>query len=311
MSHNGEDIGNVWGMNHGDAIEPHANALPIKHRGRGLGNAMYDALYAHVFHNGIKQVRGGGHTPEASRVHQSLARRHGIDYKPVVEDPDSEYPHAPYSYSLKRELSPSQATIKSEGLLQAARLAMALDALQRPRKAGESWPAIPWNPPAPNAPQGLGKAISDLKVGENQGDRYDYSHLLTPLHRASGYKLHVFHNSTPGHDMPLRAAVIHRNEEVGDLVCLNRGGALEPHANIDSPHNGKGLGRRMYEAALAHAYHVGGFKTVAGSHHSPDAALVHESLANRHGLSYKKTPTPDPGAKVRGLVHGPYKYDLT
>jgi 8-oxo-dGTP pyrophosphatase MutT (NUDIX family) len=69
------------------SIEPHSD-LEDSYHGNGLGKAMYEALYTHAYHNmNIKKVRGGMHTNAASRVHEALARIHGMNYeaKPALD----------------------------------------------------------------------------------------------------------------------------------------------------------------------------------------------------------------------------------
>ena len=76
-------------------------------RGKGLGKAMYEALYAHANnHLGIKHAVGEEHSTSASRVHQALAEKHGWDYQPqwgakdqtVSRDFDGAF--GPYEYKL-------------------------------------------------------------------------------------------------------------------------------------------------------------------------------------------------------------------
>ncbi len=100
--------GNVQGIpvQKGKAITPHAmGMLPPKLRGQGFGRAMYEALYAHAYKKlGIKKVDGGYHTAAARRVHESLARRHGLKYDPLpgFESEPGEAPRGgPYEYMLK------------------------------------------------------------------------------------------------------------------------------------------------------------------------------------------------------------------
>lgn len=52
-----------------------------KHRGKGLGTAAYEALFAHMYHKmGIRYVRGERHSSSAARTHQKLAKKHGLKY---------------------------------------------------------------------------------------------------------------------------------------------------------------------------------------------------------------------------------------
>lgn len=111
---------------------------------------------------------------------------------------------------------------------------------------------------------------------------YDYSHVLSPEHREQGYSLHV--QETPGQSY--EAQLFHHNKGVGEVIGdLNGAGTITPHSELDGEHRGKGLGRSMYEALYAHAFHSG-VRYVRGGNHSQSASLVHESLARRHGLDY-------------------------
>jgi hypothetical protein len=54
-----------------------------RHRGKGLGPAMYEALLAHAKHHlKLKHVVGNVHSSMASSVHRQLAAKHGMDYDP-------------------------------------------------------------------------------------------------------------------------------------------------------------------------------------------------------------------------------------
>lgn len=82
--HKGREVGSVVGeFEHGDdSMTPHSD-LHEDYHGNGLGRTMYEALYSHAMnHHGIKSIWGGKHTEDAGRVHESLARRHGMEYKP-------------------------------------------------------------------------------------------------------------------------------------------------------------------------------------------------------------------------------------
>ncbi len=65
----------------GNAIEPSVADIPDEHQGQGLGQAMYEALYAHGKHVlGATEARGDAHSTMASRVHQKLSVKHGLGY---------------------------------------------------------------------------------------------------------------------------------------------------------------------------------------------------------------------------------------
>lgn len=80
-------------------------------RGKGLGQALYEAAYAHAYHHlGERVVRGGYHSTMAGRVHEKLAEKHGLKYvtKPNPDkhnSPDGSFDsaHGEYSYTLKSD----------------------------------------------------------------------------------------------------------------------------------------------------------------------------------------------------------------
>lgn len=111
LHHNGRDVGGVTAyVDRSDkTVEPHSELTP-EYRGRGLGQSMYEALYAHAKNKlGIQSVSGGSHSADAHRLHTSLAKKHGFGYKPEVhEDMDKYgYPYKPYNYTLKGEPGPA------------------------------------------------------------------------------------------------------------------------------------------------------------------------------------------------------------
>lgn len=106
LFHQGAKAGYVVGFHDPDpkklrrSIEPHSEVAEA-HRGKGLGTALYEALYAHAFHSGIRKVSGGGHSDDAHAVHQRLAAKHGLLYDPM-KAPRPEW-HGNYSYAIKAE----------------------------------------------------------------------------------------------------------------------------------------------------------------------------------------------------------------
>lgn len=66
---------------------------PSQHRGKGLGQAMYEATYAHMKgKEGIKAVHHGVHSTTAGHVIKKLAQKHGLGYNPKIhtKNPDPE-----------------------------------------------------------------------------------------------------------------------------------------------------------------------------------------------------------------------------
>ncbi len=93
-------------------ISVSTTSLDAEHRGKGVGMAMYEGLFAHAKnHLGLRSVIGGDHSTMASAVHTKLAQKHGMDYKaePIPERahvPSGQHDAkvGPYSYALKAEL---------------------------------------------------------------------------------------------------------------------------------------------------------------------------------------------------------------
>jgi GNAT superfamily N-acetyltransferase len=112
-------IGAAHGYLHeGGILEPHFNSgISTEHRGQGLGKALYTALFAHA-HNllGATSVRGRLHSVKAGRIHEALAREHGMAYDSDTVTTPKRYQNnahlegAPevrtaYHYALKSEPS--------------------------------------------------------------------------------------------------------------------------------------------------------------------------------------------------------------
>lgn len=66
-------------------------------RGKGIGKALYTALYAHAASANRTKIVGGEHSLDAAKVHRKLAEEHGLDYDPSLEG-------GSYSYTIKEEL---------------------------------------------------------------------------------------------------------------------------------------------------------------------------------------------------------------
>jgi 8-oxo-dGTP diphosphatase len=97
-------------------VEIHSSGLSSEHHGKGLGRAMYEALYHHVVKNGFHTVVGDKHTEAAERVHRSIAKRHGIEYKGTPKvSPGSDY-HDNYRYELPaaKKLKKSEPLAKNK-----------------------------------------------------------------------------------------------------------------------------------------------------------------------------------------------------
>lgn len=164
-------------------------------------------------------------------------------------------------------------------------------------------------------------AIADIRHGQATGTatdpmmgkmkEYDYSHVLPPALRAQGYGVRLRHQAAGGAQR-FEAAVTHRNSDklLGAVRASTSGhdDAIEPHAEIDPAHRGKGLGTAIYEALYRHAQ-LNGVHRVTGGYHSPDAARVHKALAAKHGLEYNAAAGDARDFQGRGSYQG-YDYAI-
>jgi 8-oxo-dGTP pyrophosphatase MutT (NUDIX family)/GNAT superfamily N-acetyltransferase len=150
--------------------------------------------------------------------------------------------------------------------------------------------------------------------------RFDYSHLIKSPALKGRYGLVIDHLEEPeGHF--LRASVIDRasRQPVGHLDGYHQrdtGHAHVDYANLEHSAQGKGLGKALYEAMLAHNYHHHGARTVSGDWHSSKAHRVHQALATTHGFE-GYAPTESQSSNKPGDLSedfdnkfGPYEYTM-
>lgn len=115
LLHNGKKIGMAEAFHNPKmgTLEPNYVEIPDEHKNKGLGQSMYEALFAHGYHQGVRTIVGATHSTEASRVHTKLSTKHGMDYKArphtaervVAKEPgpfDGKY--RGYKYTLKGEI---------------------------------------------------------------------------------------------------------------------------------------------------------------------------------------------------------------
>jgi GNAT superfamily N-acetyltransferase len=276
------------------ALEPHAYlGLPGPMKNKGFGRAMYEALYSHAMKkHGVKVVQGGYHTAAARRVHESLARRHGLDYapEPGFESEPGEPPRGgPYEYMLKGEVPP--ATV--------AAMHMTTVPGNSHRTMGELVPSM------------MRKALSEVPLGRKLDDhRWDYGHLLTPELRDEGYQLHVtVPPAEDPRDSSVNGLLIHHGEDVGHVW-----GVGDPKdkllfiesSGVQQSHRRKGLGKALYEAVMAHALNAKGYERVEGDTHSTRAHQVHVSLGKKHGMDYSARKMRDGRPHDYDDAYGPY-----
>lgn len=98
--HNGKIIGSVSGPIDADGFAPDADLDPEYHN-MGIGRTLYTAAFRQAQLAGATNVWGNNHTIAASRVHRSLAREHGMKYRPEPGAPRGK--RGDYRYALKSE----------------------------------------------------------------------------------------------------------------------------------------------------------------------------------------------------------------
>jgi hypothetical protein len=286
-------VGEVTGYVHSDkSITPHST-LWENHRGKGLGQAMYEALFAHAMHHsGVKTVMGGVHSQDASRVHKKLAAKHGLAYKARTSTAGLEpTDKTPYQYALKTEPVAK----------------MAIKDLRIGRRLPGDRTLLP----------------------EDRIPSFDYSHLLDPKVAKKGYRVTLQHSKDDadwGGDQYLTVNIHRGNDFVGqvDGKYSKYNGPLKSlrvnEAHVEEKHRGNGLGSAAYEALMVHAKKKMGLTGIHGGIHSSLASAVHRKLAAKHGMKYKPEANQlgaiDPRlgpAKQKGDydgTYGPYRYTI-
>ncbi len=182
-------------------------------------------------------------------------------------------------------------------------------------------------PQAVSKAEELEKAISSIPAGpkirepKRPGDGdyhtvHDYSHVLTPEHKAKGLKLEVHeYGSDEEGPTELRTHLLDKYDGyVGQVSSyIDRGAAgpsVEPHSDLSPNYRGKGLGQSMYEATYAHAKHSFGATHVAGGIHSEDASKLHQRLAQKHGFEYVPRLRPAHQEETEKYPFNDYRYAL-
>lgn len=118
LIHGGKIYGEVEGDIHDKDLGVMYSNVKPEYRHKGLGQKMYEAIYAHgLHHHGVKSVSGGEHSSLAARMHGQLARKHGFKYKSRVNpfaDADFVNPGAKEPGEFDGAREGYQYTIKSE-----------------------------------------------------------------------------------------------------------------------------------------------------------------------------------------------------
>lgn len=159
--------------------------------------------------------------------------------------------------------------------------------------------------------------------------RYDYSHVLSPEHRAAGFSLMVDHRRDASEGThQVRAVLRHPNAKqhgaafpgdagqvTGTVIPDDDGNVMQVGASeiFDPNHQRQGLGTAMYEAMYAHAKHHLGASHVIGDIHSTSAHATHQKLAAKHGMNYNSKELSAHANTPAGPFDekfGPYSYAL-
>jgi 8-oxo-dGTP pyrophosphatase MutT (NUDIX family)/GNAT superfamily N-acetyltransferase len=94
VTHNGEHVGHVEAEIYSPtAGETHVGSYESEvapaHRGKGLGQAAYEAMFAHAIHaHGATHASGTTHSTSAKRMHDRIASKHGIESRTVTPSED-------------------------------------------------------------------------------------------------------------------------------------------------------------------------------------------------------------------------------
>lgn len=295
LHHNGQPIGNTTGYvrsaKDSKGIEPHSE-LESAYRGGGLGQAMHEATYAHAKNVlGIGHVQFGPHSEDAHKMLQSLARKHGFEYQ-AHSDPKM----ARYGYGF----TPGSYAIKSEA--------------EEPEESGPGFGSV-------FIREDLSKSVAQIQPGKRSLTpgrvSFDYSHVLSPEHKALGLQMHVTHvaPSGPVGEHTITTLQHHeggKHKVVGSVTAYIDGKkgdkSIEPHSMLLPKFQGKGLGQSMYEASYAHAKNALGISRVEGGMHSDQAHSLHQRLAAKHGFEYSSTTPADLAGT--DYPHSPYSYAI-
>ena len=293
--------------------------LDKTHQGKGLGQALYEAVIAHAHHyHGVKYVKGDVHSSFANKAHLRLAAKHGMEYKPdaitgygqrIIAGEETPRPfdgaYRGYKYAIKNELQK-----------------MAIKDL-RP-----------------------GTFEGSHEINRGEAEIYDYSHLLPKTspgklfvvdrktshgpsyHKEQQLDVHYARGSSWNAEL-LANSLMHRPDVFvpkgsGRGVVESKVSRYSPgeatalaieYSRLDPNLRGQGIGQAMYEAAMAHSHHRHGARIVRGDLHSTMANRVHTKLAAKHNMKYvaqeRWNPKNSPGSVgANDNRFGPYEYKM-
>ena len=108
LYHKNRKIGSVAGGMYGDesAMDIDAEPMVEEYRRKGFGKALYEAAMTHAHKVlGIKNMAQGYHTKAAKRVHESLSRKHGMQYTSTPADVEGKFDYPPYAIKSEELLA--------------------------------------------------------------------------------------------------------------------------------------------------------------------------------------------------------------
>lgn len=127
LNHNGKSVGVVLGEHQrsSSSIDTHST-VNEPYKGKKFGKALYTAALTHAYHVlNAKEVKGQPLSDEASYVHSSLAREHGMDYKPTLEgevysrkDQKTNKVYSHLGYTIKQEDDLLDTLTKFEAIIE-------------------------------------------------------------------------------------------------------------------------------------------------------------------------------------------------
>lgn len=167
---------------------------------------------------------------------------------------------------------------------------------------------------AEDAVRSLAALPPPIKLPDN---RWDYSAILSPVARESGYKLILTYSGSniKGHLYAPPLPDKPSGKNIGFIDAVVKGNSLSV-ADVkitDASQRNMKFGVAMYEAVYAYAFNKLNIKKVVGGEHSSSAKRVHNNLDRIYG--FKKSggellPGKLPGNSEYDNAYGDYSYIL-
>jgi hypothetical protein len=114
---NPTEIGNINFIHNPEnkSIDPGYAEIHDEHQGKGLGQSMYEAGFAHGLHlKGVSSVSGKTHSSMASRVHSKVSQKHGLNYAPQPNNKPSASTWSPPTGAFDNKFGPYQYHLKND-----------------------------------------------------------------------------------------------------------------------------------------------------------------------------------------------------